>query len=321
MNDIHDLVGVDLNLFVAFDALARERSVTLAARRLGVTQSAMSHTLRRLRELLGDPLLVRGQGGMVLTPRAEALVVPLRSSLVALGRTLTESTQFDPKTAERTFRLATPDLFDVLAIPPLLHRIRKEAPNVDLHVVPVQRRRLADELETGDVDLAVIPESTALESHLSDAAPGLSQRTLFREGYVCLLRAAHPVLGGATKLGLKKYLELGHVLISPSGEGPGVVDSVLEQMGKQRRIALRIPHFYPATAIVKQSDLVLTAPRALASLADRGLAVVPVPVSVPKHTLKLLWHQRFGDDAGHRWLRELLTDIAKDVHQGVGGAP
>ena len=154
MNDIHDLVGVDLNLFVAFDALARERSVTLAARRLGVTQSAMSHTLRRLRELLGDPLLVRGQGGMVLTPRAEALVVPLRSSLVALGRTLTESTQFDPKTAERTFRLATPDLFDVLAIPPLLHRIRKEAPNVDLHVVPVQRRRLADELETGDVDLA-----------------------------------------------------------------------------------------------------------------------------------------------------------------------
>jgi len=111
------LARIDLNLLVAFDALAREQNVTRAAERVGVTQSAMSHALRRLRELLDDPLLVRGKSGMVLTARAEALVLPLRSGLVSVDRALVRAERFDPRTARRKFRLATPDLFDLLAIP------------------------------------------------------------------------------------------------------------------------------------------------------------------------------------------------------------
>ena len=119
----HDLHRIDLNLLVALDALTRERSVTKAAERAGVTQSAMSHTLRRLRELFDDPLLVRGRGGMVLTPRAEALTVPLRSGLVSLARTLAEPEAFDPAHASRTFRIVSPDLFDALVLPTLLQRL------------------------------------------------------------------------------------------------------------------------------------------------------------------------------------------------------
>src|ERR1700754_2270672 len=122
------LARIDLNLLVALDALARERSVTRAAERVGVTQSAMSHALRRLRELLGDALLVRGQGSMVLTPRAQALSLPVRSGLVTLGRALAEPEPFVPSTAQRTFTIATPDLFDVWVGPALLERTRRDAP-------------------------------------------------------------------------------------------------------------------------------------------------------------------------------------------------
>ncbi len=122
MNTVHDLGGlhrIDLNLLVALDALTRERSVTKAAERAGVTQSAMSHTLRRLRDLFDDPLLVRGRGGMVLTPRAEALTVPLRGGLLSLARTLDEPEVFDPAHTSRTFRIVSPDLFDALVLPPV----------------------------------------------------------------------------------------------------------------------------------------------------------------------------------------------------------
>ena len=128
---------IDLNLLVALDALTRERSVTKAAERAGVTQSAMSHTLRRLRDLFDDPLLVRGRGGMVLTPRAEALAVPLRSGLVSLARTLAEPQPFAPEHATRTFRIVSPDLFDALVLPTLFQRVYVTPAAIDLAVVPL----------------------------------------------------------------------------------------------------------------------------------------------------------------------------------------
>ena len=129
-HSVRALHGIDLNLLAAFDALAEERNVTRAAARAGVTQSAMSHTLRRLRDLLGDPLLVRGGGGMVLTPRAEALRAPLRAALAELARVLDEPAQFDPATSTRGFRVVAPDLFDMLALPRLLPRLAAQAPGM-----------------------------------------------------------------------------------------------------------------------------------------------------------------------------------------------
>jgi DNA-binding transcriptional LysR family regulator len=325
MNAIHDreelsleaLAAIDLNLLVAFDAIARELSVTGAARRLGVTQSALSHALRRLRALLGDELFVRGQGGMMLTPRAQALVVPLRSGLVTLGRALQQPEEFEPATARRAFRIATPDLFDVLVIPHLLERIRKFAPGVDISVVPVDQRKLEYRLETGEVDVAVAPrfESDAPGQGLLSAS-GLVRSAIFRDEFVCILRADHPVLRGRGKkpaLSLESYSELSHLLIAPRGEGRGYIDEALAKHGLKRRIALRIPHFYSALVIVEKSDLVLTAPSGLARVdaSARAVRSLAPPLPLPSHSVNLVWHERFTRDSGQRWLREQLAESGR----------
>lgn len=332
MNTVHEmdqaalpeqLATVDLNLLVAFDALVRERHVTRAAERVGLTQSAMSHALGRLRTLLGDPLLVRGRGGMTLTPRAESLIVPLRSGLVILGRALSEPAEFHPESARRAFAIAAPDLFHVLAIPPLLERVRSQAPGVDIAVSDLSERRLPEQLETGEIDVAIVPQMDVPSAPpAGPSAPGLVRRTLFRDRFVCLMRADHPAFGQRrsaraaakkTRLTLETYLALSHVLVSPTGEGPGVVDQVLARRGLRRRIALRLPHFYSALSIVAQSDLIVTAPSAMARLLRPELPVVavPPPLSLPQHSIHLVWHERFSKDLGHGWLRDQVREVAR----------
>jgi len=314
-HDADQLHRIDLNLLVALDALARERSVTKAAERAGVTQSAMSHTLRRLRELFDDPLLVRGRGGMVLTPRAEALAVPLRSGLVSLARTLAEPQPFEPEHASRTFRIVSPDLFDALVLPTLLQRIGQQAPSVDLAIVPTPTR-LSDSLETGDVDLAIYP--VLLDPHPFDLGaqvdPELQSRTLFRDSFRCFVRNDHPALSGRRRLTLRAYTRLNHILVSPGGEGPGVVDLILHAQGLERRIALRVPHFATALEVIAQSDLVLTAPRSLSNCSTAStLASHPTPLDLPEHAITMIWHPRFTEDPAHRWLRQLMVDVTHEV--------
>lgn len=328
LNSVGALAAVDLNLLVTFDALARERNVTRAAEQLGVTQSAISHALRRLREMFDDPLLVRGRGGMLLTPRADALVVPLRSALLTLGRAIAQPSTFDARSARRSFRIASPDLFDLLVIPALLEHMREQAPGVEIGVVPLEEQRLADRLETGELDVAVVPQmdDPQLPRPLANA-PGLVRRSLFRDRFVCLMRADHPALhadgakrmkrktatrrAGAQRasLTLETYAQLSHVLVSPSGTGPGMVDTVLASRGLQRHVALRIPAFYSALLIIARSDLILTAPASLIRLArpDQPVVALPAPLPLSTHSLNLVWHERFTRDAGHEWLRTLLT--------------
>lgn len=343
MNTIHDagsleapgaadLGKIDLNLLVAFDALARERHVTRAAERLHVTQSAMSHALGRLRELLGDQLLVRGRGGMVLTPRAEELRVPVRSGLTTLGRALAQPRGFDAATARRAFRLASPDLFDVLVVPPLLERVRREAPGVDVAVTPVDERALGERLEAGEVDAGVVPQLEGVKLELPQApTQGLLRSRLFRDRFVCLLRADHPCLASARgrraapRLSLETFAALSHALVSPTGEGRGFVDQLLEARGLTRRVALRVPHFYSALAIVEKSDLVVTAPSALSLLIAPGQRVVAlrVPLPVPEHSVNLVWHERFSKDPGHAWLRGVVAGVCRELggRAGMTGLP
>jgi DNA-binding transcriptional LysR family regulator len=317
------LSRIDLNLLVAFDALAREQNVTRAAERVGVTQSAMSHALRRLRQLLDDPLLVRGKSGMVLTARAEALVLPLRSGLVSVDRALVRAERFDPRTARRKFRLATPDLFDLLAIPLLLEAIREQAPGVDLVVTPLDAR-LSDALETGEIDLCVVPRVDDFPGGAPELdGSGLVRRVLFRDDFSCFCRADHPTASekrprrgkpaAMDPLSLEAYAALSHVLVSPRGEGPGLVDELLAQQGLSRRVALRIPHFFSALSIVEKSDLILTAPTALRLLLPPRSKVValPAPLRLPGHAIALLWHERFASEPGHAWLRDLMVEVTQ----------
>jgi DNA-binding transcriptional LysR family regulator len=299
-----DLTRVNLNLLVYLDALLTEKSVTRAARRLGITQSAMSHNLRQLRDIFGDQLLVRGKGGMQATPRAEELAVPLRSGLQSLRRTLEGEPAFVASESSRRFVLAAGDAVAMLLLPRLLERLRKDGPNIDLDVVPFDNRRYATQLETGEVDLAV-------SAYFPDA-PSLRMRKLRPESFVCVVREGHPCVGET--LDLATWAKLPHVLVSPQGTGgPGVVDRILAEHGLQRRVAVRIRYFLAAPMLVARTDLVLTVTRSLAEMFAVNLPVrlVEPPVELPTFSVGIGWHERVAKDPANRWIREHVAEALK----------
>lgn len=248
---------------------------------------------------------------------------------------------FEPASARRAFRIASPDLFDVVAVPSLLARVRSEAPGVDLALVPLEEPALPALLETGEVDVAVVPRLVGDDS----AAPpsGLVQRVLFRDRFVCFLRPAQAPAAEQRRtnetpparrrrpgeppraqqrgrgqprtpaLTLERYAALSHVVVSGRDTRPSLVDRALAERGLRRRVALRLPHFYSALAIAAASDLVLTAPTALARFipAGSGLVALEPPLPLPEHTVQLVWHERFSSDPGHLWLRRTLTEVAR----------
>ena len=306
MRDI-DLSQVNLNLMVALDALIAERSVTRAANRLGVSQSAMSHSLRQLRELLDDALLVRGKGGMQPTPRAEQLSVPLAHALESLRATLRGEVAFEPTTSKRRFTLAMLDATAIMVIPPLMARLRRTAPGIDLDVVTYDARRYGLQLETGEVDLVV-------GATFPDVS-GVRMRKVRPQDWVCVVREGHPCVG--TELSLETWACLPHVLVSPQGAGgPGMVDRVLAKHGLERRVALRIRYFLAAPMLVAESDLILTTLRGLAERFVRNfpLRMLEPPVELPTLSLGIAWHERFHDDPACRWLRnEVRLMLAEDA--------
>lgn len=288
------LADVNLNLVVALDALLDAGTVTAAARRLGVTQSATSHALRQLRELLGDPILVRGASGLVLTPRAESLRVPVRRALLDLQHALRDPPSFDPATTERRFRLGAGDYVAHTVLPALLQH-SLDTPGLDLDVVPFT---VADvpRLATGELDLAI----SVSQPH----APGLRRMPVFTDDFVCLVRRGHPHV--RRRLTLRQFIRLPHVLISTTGTGVSPVDEQLAAQGLRRRIALRIRYFLAAPLVVASSDLVLTAPRRLGEVFARhfDLELYDPPVSLRPFTVEQLWHERYDADPAHVWLRE-----------------
>ncbi len=292
------LADINLNLLVALDAMLDEGTVTAAAGRIGVTQSAMSHSLRQLRELLDDPLFVRGAGGLAPTPRAIALRIPIRRALLDLQHALRDPPSFDPTTAVRRFRLGTGDAIAYTALPGLLGTCR-DFPGLDFDVVPIEPGDIPH-LSTGELDLAV--------TAFTPERPGLRRAPLFEEHFVCVVRRGHPMI--RRRLTLRQFVALPHVLISPTGQGTSVVDTRLRERGLQRRIALRIRYFLAAPLVVSTSDLVLTAPRRLAeTFAEQfDLDVYEPPIELPSFTTELLWHERYDADPAHQWLRARVQD-------------
>lgn len=296
------LADLNLNLLVALDALLDAGTVTGAAQRLGVTQSAASHALRSLRELLGDPLLVRGAGGLVPTPRADALRLPVRRALLDLEHALRDPPSFDPATAQRRFILGAGDYIAHVLLPALLER-SIDTPGIDLDVVPFSNDHDVQRLATGELDLALavfVPD-----------APGLRRERLFTDGFVCLVRRNHPHV--RRRLTLRQFVRLPHVLISTTGPGPSPVDQQLAAQGLRRRIALRIRYFLAAPMVVASSDLVLTAPRRLGEAFARhfDLELHEPPVDLSPFTVEQCWHERYDADPAHRWLRERVLAAAK----------
>lgn len=307
-----DLSNVNLNLLVALDALLHEKSVTAAAARTHVTPSAMSHSLAELRDLTSDALLVRAGRGMTLTPRAEALLVPLHRILVDVQHIVRGEDVFDPRAASRHFVIAAPDFLATLLLPPLLDAVAREAPNVTLEIVPSARRGNAWLLETGESDLAL--------GAIVAEAPGIRRMDLCTEGFACAVRRDHPTI--KSTLTLKQYAATPHLLITLGDDTrPTWIDEALAREGLSRRVAARVRYFMTAPLVVARTDLVLTGPsmliRYFAELVP--LRILPPPILLPTYPEEAYWHARFDDDPAHRWLRELLAKTTKTI--GIGGSP
>ncbi len=293
---MNDLRRIDLNLLVILDALLSEQHVTRAAERLHLSQPAVSHALARLRDLLGDPLLVRAGSGLVPTARALELAAPL-AEILAQVQSLLAPNIFDPASARRTFRLAMSDYGAAIILPGLIRTLRAEAPGIDLQISHASREGMVEGLLNGDIDLAagVLPE-----------LPGeLRSTPLFEERYVCLLDRQSLPAGGV--LDLPTYLSRPHVLLEMRGSGTPEIERTLTALRERRRVAISLPHWSVAPQFISGTDLILTvASRALNEVDDESLIVVPPPFEIAPFTFVSAWHKRRGGDQALNWLNRRI---------------
>lgn len=292
---------IEPGLLVALDVILSERSVTRAAKRLGVTQSAVSHTLRRLRESLGDPILVGARNDLRLTPRAEEIREPLRRALTELRSSVRPTNDFVPASSVRAFTIATSDYGEFWAMQHALTMLRRDAPRVSVRVV-APGRDILDELTRGPVDLLVGPKRP-WPSYLR-------QRSIARDGFVVVGRSRHPAF--RPRLTLKSYLAHGHIAVGPGN----LVDELLERRGASRReVILRTPNFVGAPLLAAQSDLLATIPMGLLRASSRMVTLehAAPPFEIPATEICIAWHERLQKDAGHTWIRNLVSKVLRGL--------
>jgi DNA-binding transcriptional LysR family regulator len=294
------LEAVDLNLLVTLDVLLAEESVTVAARRLGLSQSAVSRSLTRLRHLFGDELFVRTGQGMRPTRRALELAAPLRRSLAELGGLLEPREAFDPKTASRVFQIAALDYSHLTLIGPWTARLAEWAPGIDVVVRQLSVHSKRD-LEAGALDLYVAPRTRTVA--------GVIWTALHEDDYTCLVDAEHPV----RRLSLARYVQLEHVLVAPGERPGGVADAVLAEQGLSRRVSVRVPTFLSVPYLLLGTQRIATVPRRIAErfVEFHPLRMLEPPIELPPVVLHLGWHELHRSDPGHAWLREQLIDVAR----------
>ncbi len=308
MTPVHSLL-LDSSLLVPLDALLQERHVSRAAARVGLTQSAMSRVLARLRDALGDPLLVRSGRSMALSPRAERLAQPLSLAVANLERVLAGDDVFEPATSRRSFHVATVDYGAAVAIAPLMRAVTEQAPHVDLSVEPLRSDSL-DELESGTLDFVLAPRRKS--------SAGIVWTKLPTDRFVSVVRKQHPLVG--RKLTLDLYCSLSHVVVVPERRATNAVDKLLENVGRRRHVGLRVPSFLVAPLAVAESDMILTTPESVAKIFARSLdlRMLAPPLPLEGVSLSLAWHERQRADPGHTWLRRMIAEAVRTKRSPAG---
>ncbi|MES2973927.1 MAG: LysR family transcriptional regulator [Pseudomonadota bacterium] len=291
-----DLSRIDLNLLVVFEAVVSEGSVSRAARRLHLSQSALSHSLARLRDAFGDPILVRNGRAMEVTPRALAALPEVRSLLVQVGRLFAHGGRFDPATADRSVHIGASDHASAQVLPALVARIRAEAPGIRLRVHHAGRFDAPDMLRSGRLDLAL--------GVFNNLTADLGSQPLLSEPYMCAVSRSGVAPVPLTQ---KAYLEAEHINVLVQGDTLGLIDEALARQGLARRIALTVPHFSTALALLADAPLVYTGPAGLFKGHPKNLRVFKPPIDLPQFRTQLAWSQRNENDEGLRWLRDCIT--------------
>lgn len=306
------LERVDLNQLVHLDALLRERSVTKAADHVGITQPAMSNSLKRLRMLFDDPLLVRTSEGMVPTELALSIRTDIRKILFNIEQVIKPEREFDP-TSQRIFRVMASDYAESTLIPHVLSEMRLTAPNVTLDVLTPSDVSFED-VEQGRVDMAI--------NRFDSIPQSFHQKTLWKDSFSCLLSVDNPLVNDFT---LEKYLTANHIWVSKTGFGAGVgvnpqdvqrlgwVDGALAKLGHKRNIRVFTRHYQVAMLLAQQPDLVATLPSRAAQLQQAGSRLVPKapPFAIEDFELKMAWSPLLHHNADHKWLRQLIALVAR----------
>lgn len=289
----------DLNLLVTLDVLLAEGSVAGAARRLRLSPSAMSRTLTRLRETLGDPLLVRAGRGLVPTPRALELRDKVSQLVQDAQAVLRPTEALDLPQLVRKFTLRTSEGFTENFGPMLIARVAQQAPGVCLRFVQKPDKH-SGPLREGAVDLetGVVEKSTA---------PELRVQALFRDRYVGVVRAGHPLTQGEVTAPV--YALGRHIQVSREGLETGPIDEALHSMGLERKIATIVGGFATAVALARSSDLIATVPERHTESLRSGMHSFGLPIATPAFTVSMLWHPRLDADAAHRWLRRCVREV------------
>ncbi|TFW33721.1 LysR family transcriptional regulator [Massilia horti] len=293
--------NIDLNLLAVFQEVYRERQISKAARKLGLTQSAVSNALARLRRTFDDELFVRTGGGMQPTPFAQQVAEPVGAAMLQIGLALNQRSQFDPATSTRRFTIAMTDVGEVYFMPVLVERLRALAPRVQVSSIRAGGIALREAMESGRVDLAV--------GAFDDVSGALYQRLLFRQPFVSLFRKSHPLAQG--EVTLDRFIAAEHLLVDTDESPYDRINQLLEKAGVGVVTRYRVPHFTAVPYIASASGLVVTVPQKLAerAAAPFDLAWTMPPLQLPMLQTNVFWHRRFGQDPGNCWLRELMVEL------------
>jgi DNA-binding transcriptional LysR family regulator len=296
-----ELSDIDLNQLVLFQHLMVERRVSKVADKLGLTQPAVSNTLAKLRRQFGDELFVRTGAGMMPTPFAEQLAEPIGYALGMIHSGLNQHSRFEPASVKRSMTIGMTDIGEIVFLPALVERLRRDAPGISLATVRITATTLRDDMEAGKVDLAIGP--------LPQLKAGFFQRRLFRQRYVCLFRKGHAL--DRKRVSLADFKAAEHLIIVSAGTGHGKVDDLIRRAGVERTVRLTIPHFVSVGPLLRRTDMVATVTERLAeSLAEPfDLTFRPHPIDLPEVAINVFWHAKVHRSPAHQWLRGVVFDL------------
>lgn len=301
-----NLSNVDLNLLKVLDALLTERNVTRAGEKLGRSQPAVSNALNRLRTLLGDELLVRGPSGFVLTSRAVSMRQPLRDAISLIENCLRDEAEFDSTKASGVFRLSTPDRLNLAVVPPLLDRLQKLAPNMELQVLTADRNRALEHLEDDQTDLAL--------GWFDEMPNHFESEFLLEEALYCVFRRNHPLVRSGAKYDITTVLSFPHVVVSATGGRTAIFDDLLIKHGMKRRALVSITNFTAVPYLLAKSDMIGVFTKLASEVFEQSfkLAIRPVPLDVGNISTHMIWPTRLGRDQKHQWLRNQIRAVYRD---------
>ncbi|MBT9491712.1 MAG: LysR family transcriptional regulator [Paucibacter sp.] len=310
--------SLDLNLLRVFDAVMAERSLTRAAARLAMTQPAVSHALKRLREALGEELFVRQAFGMKPTSRAEGMWPEVQLILQRL-EALFAPGEFQPQTEAYTFRIAMADATAALLLPPLIAQLEEAQALANVHVLPLATRDPRSLLDQGEADFAVGYFPGAVAALRAQGGQSvIRQHRLYDSEYVCVMRRGHPL--AQRPLDLDAFCAAHHLLVSFSGRPHGFVDEALNALNRSRRIVLTVNQFFTAGRVVTRSDLLTVLPASFVEATGYQAQLIerPLPVSLAKVHVDMLWHLRSESRSAQQWMRARLIEAARRAQAGVG---